>query len=122
VKSGRQVALFSTAKTLVFGCRGGSLSDCHLQAYGVCMQKTCTQLYQSRLWKCPALAYFAMMERKLHLENIPKWQLFRDYKAISPDATNDELDAFIESKAIPQCALCPSRRAAFVHPNPLLAQ
>ena len=91
-------------------------------AYGVCMQKTCTQLYQSRLWKCPALAYFAMMERKLHLENIPKWQLFRDYKAISPDATNDELDAFIESKAIPQCALCPSRRAAFVHPNPLLAQ
>ena len=34
-------------------------------------------------------------------------------------STDDELRAFFETKAIPQCGLCPSKRAAFVHPNPL---
>ncbi len=49
-------------------------------AYRVCMQKTCSQLYQHRLWKCPALAYFSLMEKKLRIEGIPEWQLFRDYQ------------------------------------------
>jgi hypothetical protein len=88
-------------------------------AFKVCMQKTCTQLFQNRLWQCPALAYFAKLESKLKLHAIPEWQLFRDYKACSPDATDDELRTFIETKAIPQCGLCPSNRTKFVHPNPL---
>ncbi|KAA1258176.1 Cyclic pyranopterin monophosphate synthase [Rubripirellula obstinata] len=88
-------------------------------AFKVCMQKTCTQLYRGMLWKCPALAYFAQLEAKLNLRDLPQWQLFRDYKAITPDATDDELRKFIETKAIPQCGLCPSNRTKFTHPNPL---
>ena len=34
-------------------------------AYRVCMQKTCTQLYQAKLWKCPALAYFNATRSKV---------------------------------------------------------
>lgn len=83
------------------------------------MQKTCTQLYEGKLWKCPALAYFAQLEAKLNLHDLPQWQLFRDYKAITPDATNDELRSFIDTKAIPQCGSCPSKRTAFVHPDSL---
>lgn len=88
-------------------------------AFKVCMQKTCTQLFDSHLWKCPALAYFAKLEDKLRLYDIPEWQLFRDYKAISRNATDEEVRRFIETKSIPQCSLCPSKRTAFVHPNPL---
>jgi hypothetical protein len=89
-------------------------------AFKVCMQKTCTQLGESGfLFKCPALAYFAKLESKLKLHDIPEWQLFRDYKACSANATDAELRTFIETKAIPQCGLCPSNRTKFVHPNPL---
>lgn len=88
-------------------------------AFKVCMQKTCTQLHRGMLWKCPALAYFVQLEAKLNLHDLPQWQLFRDYKAIAPNATDDELRTFVETKAIPQCGLCPSRRTKFVHPNPL---
>lgn len=88
-------------------------------AFKVCMQKTCTQLYRGLLWKCPALAYFAKLESKLRLHDITEWRLFRDYRAISPNASDEEVRRFIETKSIPQCGLCPSRRTAFVHPNPL---
>ena len=88
-------------------------------AFKVCMQKTCTQLFQSCLWKCPALAYFAQLESKLKLHDLPQWQIFRDYKACSPAATDEELQMFLQTKSIPQCGLCPSHRTKFVHPNPL---
>ncbi len=88
-------------------------------AYRVCMQRTCTQLFQSRLFKCPAIAYWAQLETKARVESTPEWQLFRDYQACSPNSTDDELQSFINTKSIPQCALCPSKRTAFVHPSPL---
>lgn len=88
-------------------------------AFKVCMQKTCTQLHESKLWKCPALAYFAKLESKLRLQDLPQWQLFRDYQACSENATDEELQTFIETKSIPQCRLCPSKRTAFFHPDPL---
>jgi organic radical activating enzyme len=88
-------------------------------SFKVCMQRTCTQLFQTRLFKCPALAYFSQLESKLKLHDIPEWQLFRDYKACSPNATDEELQTFLETRSIPQCGLCPSHRTKFVHPNPL---
>ena len=88
-------------------------------AYRVCLQKTCTQLRLGMLWKCPALAYFAQLESKLKLHDLPQWQLFRDYQACPPAASDDEVRQFLQTKSIPQCGLCPSRRTKFVHPNPL---
>ncbi|TWT68634.1 hypothetical protein Pan14r_08810 [Crateriforma conspicua] len=71
------------------------------------------------LFKCPALAFFSQLEARLKLHDLPQWQLFRDYQACSPTATDDEVREFLSTKAIPQCGLCPSRRTKFVHPNPL---
>jgi organic radical activating enzyme len=88
-------------------------------AYRICMQKNCTQLYQAKLWKCPALAYHAQLEAKLKLHHLPQWQPFRDYQACPPNASDDEVRRFLQTKAIPQCGLCPSHRTKFVHPNPL---
>ncbi|MEL6898209.1 MAG: radical SAM protein [Planctomycetota bacterium] len=88
-------------------------------AYRVCMQKTCTQLIGGCLAKCPALAYFNLLEAKLKLHHLPQWQPFRDYQACRPDASNAEVRRILQTKAIPQCGLCPSQRTKFVHPNPL---
>lgn len=88
-------------------------------AYRVCMQRICTQLVNHHLAKCPALAYWPKLEAKAGLESIPEWQLFRDYQTCSPDASDDEVRAFLQEGAIPQCSLCPSKRVAFVHPDPL---
>ncbi|QDV62557.1 radical SAM protein [Crateriforma conspicua] len=88
-------------------------------AYRACMQKTCTQLFRSMLFKCPALAFFSQLEARLKLHDLPQWQLFRTYQACSPTATDDQVREFLQTKAIPQCGLCPSRGTKFVHPNPL---
>lgn len=88
-------------------------------AYGVCMQRSCPQLYQRRLWKCPAVAYFFTIERRLNLQWVPLWQLFRDYKGCPQTATDVEVDAFLAAEAISQCGLCPSRRRLLRHPDPM---
>jgi hypothetical protein len=89
------------------------------QAYDACQQSSCTQLFDGKLWKCPSLAYFAKLEEKLKLEDMPEWQLFRDYKALSPGASDQDLKNFIHGRQIPQCGLCPGRWIKFNHPNPL---
>lgn len=89
-------------------------------AYRVCLQKTCTQLYRGCLAKCPAVAYFPLIEQKLMLETTLDWRLFRDYQACLPAATDADVAAFLTAKAIPQCGLCPSRRSVLRHPNPML--
>ena len=87
-------------------------------AWKICLQRSCTQLFKGYLWKCPALAYFATMERKLRLEAIPAWQVFRDYKACPPGATDDEVREFFAAREIPQCGLCPARKIPFHHHDP----
>jgi hypothetical protein len=89
-------------------------------AYRVCMQKTCTQLYKGMLWKCPALAYYELFEKKTRLADTPGWELFRKYRPCRPDADDEAVQQFFAAADIPQCALCPASRESFEHPNPLL--
>lgn len=88
------------------------------KAYSVCMQKTCTQVFQQKLWKCPAIAYFNLLDQKLGLNE--QWDLFRQYNALNSDCSTEELESFFETKHIPQCSLCPFHREEFVHPDPTL--
>lgn len=87
-------------------------------AYRICMQKFCTQLYQGKLWKCPALAYFHQMEDRMSAHDIKEWQPFRDYKAITADATDEDIERFFREGEICQCSLCPGRVVKFEHPDP----
>ncbi len=82
----------------------------------VCRQ--CTQLVNGCLAKCPALAYWPQLETKARLESISEWDLFRDYEACPPTASDDELRSFRETKSIPsaRCVLVGASR--FVIPVP----
>ncbi|MCA9194687.1 MAG: radical SAM protein [Planctomycetales bacterium] len=88
-------------------------------AWKICLQRTCTQLNQSCLWKCPALAYHAIMSRKLRLDDEPAWQLFRDYQACPPTASDEQVRTFFATEEIKQCSLCPARKIHFRHANPI---
>lgn len=88
------------------------------KAWSVCMQRHCTQLFQNHLWKCPAVAYFSMMQHRTRIADDPDWESFRQYKALSPDASDDQVAAFFNRRAIPQCRLCPAKQERFIHPNP----
>lgn len=52
--------------------------------YRVCMQRTCTQLVNGCLAKCPALAYWPQLEENASLELISEWDLFRSYEDCPP--------------------------------------
>jgi organic radical activating enzyme len=91
----------------------------HAAAYRVCMQKTCTQLVNGCLAKCPALAYFPKLEAKLRLHDIPEWQPFHDYRPCPPTCSDHELRAFLRLEALAQCSLCPAKHTAFAHPDPM---
>lgn len=89
--------------------------------WNACIQKRCTQLYKRHLWKCPALAYFSLLEKKLRLEDVPDWQLFRDYQACRPTATDAEVRRFFANQEIDQCGLCPDHKIPFRHNDPMLS-
>jgi hypothetical protein len=88
-------------------------------AWKICLQRTCTQLYKQCLWKCPALAYHAIMSRKLNLADESAWQLFRAYQACPPTAADQEVRDFLATKQIQQCRLCPAKKIAFQHGDPI---
>ncbi len=89
--------------------------------WNACIQKRCCQLYLTKLWKCPALAYFSNLERKLHLDDIPDWQLFRAYQACPPTATDAQVRQFFATEDIPQCGLCPDHKIPFQHADPTVS-
>ena len=88
------------------------------EAYSVCMQKTCTQVYKKKLWKCPAIAYFELLDKKMSLNK--EWDIFRQYKPLNENCTDDDLNIFFETKEIPQCSLCPFNKERFQHPDPTI--
>lgn len=90
------------------------------EAYRVCMQKHCTQIFKGALWKCPAVAYFDFLDRLGGARGAAEWNLFREYRALEPEATDEEVSKFFDEKEIPQCSLCPASRTPFRHPDPLV--
>ena len=82
------------------------------QAWETCIQKRCMQLYDGRLWKCPAIAYSGLAN--MHGD----FPLFGQYEALTHTATDDELEMFLNTEHIPQCAHCPSKRIPVRHTDP----
>jgi hypothetical protein len=82
-----------------------------------CPAKTCVQLLEGKLWKCPALAYLPMQHAKYRLG--AEWQPYLRYEALSPEATLAEVTAFLKREDEPVCQMCPAQPPRFDKPNPL---
>lgn len=92
------------------------------QAWMVCRQKTCRQIYQGHLWKCPAIAYFSTLENQFSLQDDPSWEPFRKYQSLRPTATIQQVQQFLSRRAEPACRLCPSKIKTVKMRDPLKKQ
>jgi len=89
-------------------------------AHRICLQRTCHQLYNGRLWKCPALAYFDQIAERTGITGDPDWAPFAGYQGILPDAPEAALAEFANGQPIAACACCPARVIKYPHRDPTL--
>jgi hypothetical protein len=82
-----------------------------------CPAKTCVQLLEGKLWKCPAIAYLPMQHAKYQLG--AEWQPYLRYEALGASATQSEVAAFLGREDEPVCLMCPAQPPRFDKPNPL---
>jgi len=82
-----------------------------------CRSRWCLQLHEGKLWKCPAIAYLGMQQRKYGLS--PDWDRYLDYKPLAPDCSDAELNEFVNRQTEPICGMCPAQPERFDLPNPL---
>ena len=81
----------------------------------ICLQRTYTHLYKPCLWKGPALAYHAILSRKLSLDDELAWQLFRNYQERPPNVSDEQVQNVLSNEAIPQCSRFPAKKSFFRH-------
>jgi hypothetical protein len=82
-----------------------------------CPARTCKQLLQGKIWKCPATAYLPLQHAKYRLDDA--WQPYLAYEPLSSECTEAELDAFFSREHEPCCAMCPAEPERFAMPLPL---
>jgi hypothetical protein len=82
-----------------------------------CPAKLCKQLFEAKIWKCPAIAYLPLQHAKYGLG--PAWQPFLAYRPLSPDCSDAELEAFFSVEDESCCSMCPAEPERFDMPSPL---
>jgi hypothetical protein len=83
-----------------------------------CPARYCPQLHMGNLWKCGPIAYLGMQHEKYGLSQ--DWQQYLQYEGLQPNCTDQELDTFFDTGAIPECGMCPASPQAFALGTPLL--
>ena len=87
------------------------------QSWEQCRSRFCSQLFEGHIWKCPSLAYLKMQNARYGLSD--KWQHYLDYTPLSPECSDEELNAFFDRKAESYCGMCPAKPEKFRLPLPL---
>jgi hypothetical protein len=87
-------------------------------AWENCEGKRCTQLFDGKLWKCPPIAYFELLSRRVKLDQ--SWRtLAQGYRSLDPGCTGFDLASFVAEEEEEICRLCPSKLERFDLPNPI---
>jgi len=82
-----------------------------------CTAKYCHQLFQGKIWKCPAVAYLQLQHAKFGLG--AEWASYLRYDPLAPDCTPEQLDAFFSAEEEGCCRMCPAEPQRFALPSPL---
>ncbi|MGO1119588.1 radical SAM protein [Rhodovibrionaceae bacterium A322] len=78
------------------------------RSWSVCDCKKCMQLHEGKLWKCPPIAYLDQVLSKFDLKDHPDWRDYTHYVPLSADASQEELETFLNQKVEDICAMCPA--------------
>ncbi len=76
-------------------------------AWAICPGRTCKQLFEGKLWKCPPVAYIRMMHTKYGIDT-EAWKSWLEYKPLDPGCTDQELIEWVNRQDEVVCNLCPS--------------
>jgi hypothetical protein len=77
--------------------------------YEACGAKTCPQIHDNHLYKCPPLSNVLLLKEKYgELDKSIDWAF--DYTPLSPNATREEVQHFIDVGAENVCGKCPSKQ------------
>ena len=79
------------------------------EAWQRCVARTCLQLFEGKIWKCPAIAYLKLVP-KLSAE----WDEYLEYKPLSPDCSVDEMKVFFTQQEESICSMCPANENSFI--------
>ena len=82
-----------------------------------CTAKYCHQLFQGKIWKCPAITYLQLQNAKYGLGET--WQPYLRYRPLSPDCTSQQLEAFFGAEHEMCCSMCPAEPEHFALSSPL---
>lgn len=88
------------------------------EAWKVCSTKYCVQLFENKLWKCPAITYFKLVEKKFTINDKTR-DLIKQYKPLNVECTEKELNSFFEKREEEICKICPEKLEHFELPVPL---
>jgi len=78
------------------------------KSWEICPAKECVQLYHGKLWKCPAIAYLSLMDKKKLLSEA--WDQYLTYKPLKYNCKDEELQSFLEKGDEYICGMCPSEK------------
>ena len=88
------------------GCAVPYQSD-PAKAWKICYVKNiCTTLIDNCLYRCPQLGCYSYAVKKGFVP-FEAWQAVLDYKPLTSDCTQEELETFMKSGACEQCSICP---------------
>lgn len=77
-------------------------------AWTLCdVKHSCTTLLDNHLYRCPQLACISHACRKGYVPE--EWKTVLDYRPLSPESTYEEIRAFMNDGACPQCSICPEQ-------------
>lgn len=101
-----------------FGAAMEPFEDGNLrQSWEKCPARFCRQLFEGQIWKCAPLAYLKLQDAKYGLSE--KWKTYLGYAPLSPECSDEELNAFFEQKEESYCGMCPAKPEKFQLPLPL---
>ena len=79
------------------------------KAWKICYVKnTCTTLIDNCLYRCPQLGCYSYAVKKGFVP-FEAWKVVLDYKPLTSDCTQEELETFTRSGVCEQCSICPER-------------
>lgn len=76
-----------------------------------CVAREYCQLHAGRLWKCPAVAYLGLQDARYGLAGA--WRPYLDYRGLSADCADADLDRFLAAQEEPVCGMCPANPEHF---------
>lgn len=83
------------------------------ESWEKCACPDCVQIEDGKLWKCPVVAYWPRYRKMFPGVDKEAWRMFDEYEPLTLDATDVQVEAFVNRREEPVCSLCPANPEPF---------